>query len=276
MDILQQGHVYASGEKSDRDRDGPGTEAQSSHQPQKTPPQLPYSSVGISLRSGRHRVKEDSRANYSDVVEVDHEAQVMVIGDVSKYFDRVRKNVNKAFMRQVLREALEPYCQRKKSESAAAGVRGWGNSTAALTKVTDEDRDRDHEQHGQPETGCDSRQPDCLSPGGAANLEKDAEDFFSDTTREEEEEEWEGSQQSPLCSPRIHEERRAFKTTSRARAKPETPTAVRPGMDKAGLSSLRSLRSGLPGGDDHDDARSLRSLAMVGRSDSFESRKSRK
>lgn len=60
VDTLQQGYVYASGEK-DRDRDGAGID---SYQ-QKNQPQLPYSSVGISLRSSRHRVKDDSRANYA-------------------------------------------------------------------------------------------------------------------------------------------------------------------------------------------------------------------
>lgn len=318
VDTLQQGHVYASGEK-DRDREGDSRDSRDraesgSFQGQPTAhknlPQLPYSSVGINLRSGRHRVKDDSRANYADVVEVDHEAQVMVVGDVAKYFDRVRKNVNKAFMRQVLREALGPYCERKKSESAAAGVRGWGNSTASLTKVTDaaDVEDRAAEQHdgqdaeeGVAETDRRQRQrqqkqqqqpePEVLEDHHQAaahlphqphhhhhhnHLEKDGEDFFSDTTRDEED--WDGSQQSPMQSPQPSDDRRAMRSAFRARAHADqaVTTAVKPGMDKAGLSSLRSLRQGLPGGDDHDDTRSLRSLAMVGRSDSYESRRSRR
>lgn len=271
---MQQGYVYASGEK-DRDRDGtgPGPELQASHQPPKTLPQLPYSSVGISMRSGRHRVKDDSRANYADIVEVDHEAQVMVVGDVARYFDRVRKNVNKAFMRQMLREALGPYCQRKKSESAAAGVRGWGNSTATLTKVSNEDQSHEQADQGAESHEKQAEDAQVVDTGVEICLEKDVEDFFSDTTRDEED--WE-SQQSPVCSPRLPDERRATRAASRARAPPEPVTAVRPGMDKAGLSSLRSLRQGLPTSDEHDDTQSLRSLAMVGRSDSFSSRRSRR
>lgn len=272
VDALQQGHVYASGER-DRDRDG-GAGAEAPQPPHhKSLPQLPYSSVGINLRSGRHRVKDDSRANYADVVEVDHEAQVMVIGDVAKYFDRVRKNVNKAFMRQVLREALGPYCQRKKSESAAAGVRGWGNSTASLTKVADDDLA--HQKTGQEEAAAEAggKQGEYLEENRAAALEKDVDDFLSDTTRDEED--WDGSQQSPFQSPQPSDDRRAMRSAFRAKAQTET-TAVKAGMDKAGLSSLRSLRQGLPGTDDHDDTRSLRSLAMVGRSDSYESRRSRR
>lgn len=307
VDALQQGHVYASGEK-DRDRDNESRDSRdnrdraetgSSHGGQSAPhkglPQLPYSSVGINLRSGRHRVKDDSRANYADVVEVDHEAQVMVVGDVAKYFDRVRKNVNKAFMRQVLREALGPYCQRKKSESAAAGVRGWGNSTASLTKVAaaadvedraaEEQRSREDADEGPTETRGKQRhqrpEPEVLEDHHHAahhhhHLEKDGEDFLSDTTRDDED--WDGSQQSPMQSPQPSDDRRAMRSAFRARAQAEQAitTAVKPGMDKAGLSSLRSLRQGLPGSDDHDDTRSLRSLAMVGRSDSYESRRSRR
>ncbi|KAI8626150.1 hypothetical protein F5Y19DRAFT_228359 [Xylariaceae sp. FL1651] len=97
IDSFQQGYVFANGDPS------PGYE-----QP-KGGPKLQYSPVGIELRPGKLRVKEDSRANYADIVEVDHDAQVMVVGDVVKYFDRVRRNVNKAFMRQILRTALEKY-----------------------------------------------------------------------------------------------------------------------------------------------------------------------
>lgn len=259
--------MYASGER-DRDRDG-----ESSQPSHKGLPQLPYSSVGVNLRSGRHRVKEDSRANYADVVEVDHEAQVMVVGDVAKYFDRVRKNVNKAFMRQVLREALGPYCERKKSESAAAGVRGWGNSTASLTKVSNNDVDQEHLQGDQDEGGESAKPSGASGEIRVGSLEKEVDDYLSDTTRDEDD--WDGSQQSPFASPQPSDDRRAMRSAFRARTQGET-TGVKPGMDKAGLSSLRSLRQGLPGNDDHDDTRSLRSLAMVGRSDSYESRKSRR
>lgn len=277
VDTLQQGYVYASGDK-ERDRDGTGAE---SHHQSKNLPQLPYSSVGISLKSGRHRVKEDSRANYADIVEVDHEAQVMVIGDAARYFDRVRKNVNKAFMRQVLREALGPYCQRKKSESAAAGVQGWGNSAASLTKVNNgEDKAQARVEGGEEGSEPKEKHPEhvqsehVLIPESPAAAEKDLEDFFSDTTRDEED--WDGSPRSPAYFPPPSNERRVKRTASRARPPPETTTAVRPGMDKAGLSSLRTLRQGLPGGEEHDDTQSLRSLAMVGRSDSYTSTRSRR
>lgn len=281
IDTLQQGYVYASGER-DRERDG--SEAQTPNPQHKSLPQLPYSSVGINLRSGRHRVKDDSRANYADIVEVDHEAQVMIIGDVAKYFDRVRKNVNKAFMRQVLREALGPYCQRKKSESAAAGVKGWGNSAVTLVKVT-QDEDPVHKgiaPEGTIETNA--RQTEDPQVDGSAHLGRDGgESIMSDVTKDDEED-WEGSQQQP-ASPVYtstaaghseRDERRAKRAVSRARY-PEHGggTPVRAGMDRAGLSSLRSLRQSLPGGgDDYDDTRSLRSLAMVGRSHSDMPRRS--
>ncbi|KAK1997382.1 hypothetical protein LX36DRAFT_73241 [Colletotrichum falcatum] len=95
IDSSQQGYVF---DENDR-----------------TPPfdRLPFSPVGMQLRPGKFRVKENSRANYADVLEIDHDAQVMVIGDVTRYFDRVRRNVNKAVMRNVLRKALEEYRQGK-------------------------------------------------------------------------------------------------------------------------------------------------------------------
>lgn len=393
VDALQQGFIYTSGSSSsgDKDRDHQNsTESSSQRQSSsssKTLPELAYSSVGISLKSGRHRFKEDSRANYADVVEVDHEAQVMVIGDAARYFDRIRKNVNKAYMRQVLREALGPYCQRKKSESAAAGVKGWGNSAVSLTRVSGEDDQRhaevdggggDEEQrepqeqqsehgqadseHGQADSELgappeharpelvrsesapaerarpeqvrsehirsdlvrpeslrsehvlpqrvrpeherpdhhrrsdhgrpEHRRPKLMRreysdvPESPAATERDLEDFFSDTTRDEED--CEGSPRSPAYftqpsppQPSSSDERRARRAASRARGSPVMPssehtTGGRPGMDKAGLSSLRTLRQGLAGGgEEHDDTQSLRSLAMVGRSDSYTSSRSR-
>lgn len=270
IDTLQQGYVYASGER-DRERDGP--DAQTPNQQQKNLPQLPYSSVGINLRSGRHRVKDDSRANYADIIEIDHEAQVMVIGDVAKYFDRVRKNVNKAFMRQVLREALGPYCERKKSESAAAGVKGWGNSAVTLTKMT-QNEDTAPEEIAPEDSEADGKQAEDLQADGGAHLGREGGESVGDGARENEED-WEGSQQtSPMytAGPSSNE-RRAKRAASRARY-PEQGMPVRAGMDRAGLNSLRSLRQSLPGGDDYDDTRSLRSLAMVGRSNSNVSRRS--
>lgn len=106
IDHFQQGFVFANGDPTPSN----STEGASGAR-------LPYSSVGIELRPGKLRVKEDSRANYADIVEVDHDAQVMVVGDVVRYFDRVRRNVNKAFMRQILRRALEEY----KASRRAAG-----------------------------------------------------------------------------------------------------------------------------------------------------------
>ncbi|KAI3325419.1 hypothetical protein HD806DRAFT_490274 [Xylariaceae sp. AK1471] len=109
IDSFQQGYVFANGDPS------PGYE-----QP-KGGPKLQYSPVGIELRPGRLRVKEDSRANYADIVQVDHDSQVMVVGDVVKYFDRVRRNVNKAFMRQILRTALEKYQAEKATTTQRPG-----------------------------------------------------------------------------------------------------------------------------------------------------------
>ncbi|KAI1822554.1 hypothetical protein F4861DRAFT_540832 [Xylaria intraflava] len=98
IDSFQQGFIFANGEPN------PGYE-----QP-RGGPKLQYSPVGVELRSpGRLRVREDSRANYADIIQVDRDAQVLVVGDVVKYFDRVRRNVNKAYMRQIIRMALEKY-----------------------------------------------------------------------------------------------------------------------------------------------------------------------
>ncbi|KAI1438082.1 hypothetical protein GGR50DRAFT_685513 [Xylaria sp. CBS 124048] len=105
IDSFQQGFVFANGDPN------PGYE-----QP-RGGPKLQYSAVGVELRPGRHRIKEDSRANYADIIQVDHDAQVLVVGDVVKYFDRVRRNVNKAYMRQILRMALEKYHADKVANS---------------------------------------------------------------------------------------------------------------------------------------------------------------
>ncbi|RYO95852.1 hypothetical protein DL763_003486 [Monosporascus cannonballus] len=109
IDSFQQGFVFANGDRN------PGCEQPGGG------PKLPYSPVGIELRPGRLRVKEDSRANYADIVEVDHDAQVMVIGDVSMYFDRVRRNVNRAYMRQILKRALEEYRRNGKVDADGPG-----------------------------------------------------------------------------------------------------------------------------------------------------------
>ncbi|KAK7967922.1 uncharacterized protein PG986_002199 [Apiospora aurea] len=103
IDSHQQGYVYAEGElpnEGDRHR-------------------LPYSPISIELKPGKLRVKEDSRANYADILEIDHDSQVMVVGDVARYFDRVRRNVNKATMRKVLVKALEAYRSKKNGETEA-------------------------------------------------------------------------------------------------------------------------------------------------------------
>lgn len=67
-------------------------------------------------------MKEDSRANYADIIQVEHDAHVLVVGDVVKYFDRVRRNVNKAFMRQILRTALEKYQAEKAATDRPASI----------------------------------------------------------------------------------------------------------------------------------------------------------
>ncbi|KAI1339713.1 hypothetical protein F5Y15DRAFT_67383 [Xylariaceae sp. FL0016] len=113
IDSFQQGYVFANGDPN------PGYEQSNGGH------RLPYSPVGIELKPGKLRVKEDSRANYADIVDIDHDAQVMVVGDVVKYFDRVRRNVNKAFMRQILRKALEKY-QADKAEKAEKAEKEGG------------------------------------------------------------------------------------------------------------------------------------------------------
>ncbi|KAI2605975.1 uncharacterized protein GGS25DRAFT_523645 [Hypoxylon fragiforme] len=113
IDHFQQGFIFANGDPNPGNDNG----------------RLPYSPVGIELRPGKLRVKEDSRANYADIVEVDHDAQVMVVGDVVRYFDRVRRNVNKAFMRQILRRALEEYKAIKAGERAESNQNNNGSSS---------------------------------------------------------------------------------------------------------------------------------------------------
>ncbi|ROV90153.1 hypothetical protein VSDG_08791 [Cytospora chrysosperma] len=284
IDSLQQGYVYASGER-ERDRDG--SDSQVPYGQQKGLPQLPYSSVGIHLHSGRHRVKDDSRANYADVVEVDHEAQVMVVGDVARYFDRVRKNVNKAFMRQILRDALGDYCQRKKIESEAANVRGWGNSTVSLVKSSADDAERDDAVQGT-EMDVDETQTEDMHihahGDGEAHLdEKYTEGSLSDETKDEDEDEWWDRQSTYTVNHAQSAERRASRAAQRAKAPSrssspgqEAEVAWRAGMDRAGLRSLRNLRRGAPSTDDYDDTLSLRSLAMAGRTPSILSRRSRR
>lgn len=305
IDSLQQGHVYASG---DRDRDRDSAEPQTPSQHDKAHSQLPYSSVGINLHSGRHKVKEDSRANYADVVEVDHEAQVMVVGDVVKYFDRVRKNVNKAFMRQILRDALGDYCERKRSESEAAGTRGWGNSTASLVK-TAQSHPEAEETAPDEAVAVNGKQPEDaqpeptqpehvkhenlhherVQPEAVANpAEGEAEESSSEGAKEDDEESEQPS--SSAAHPPRTAESRAARTASRARTHSSTRSrnhsragspvreaqvGLKPGMDRAGLQSLRNLRRGAAS-EEHDDTMSLRSLAMVGRTDSGSSRRSRR
>lgn len=294
IDSLQQGHVYASG---DRDRDRDSADPQTPSQHDKGHSQLPYSSVGINLHSGRHKVKEDSRANYADVVEVDHEAQVMVVGDVVKYFDRVRKNVNKAFMRQILRDALGDYCERKRSESEAAGTRGWGNSTASLIK-TAQSHPEDDEHATEEVTAVDDRQPEDtppaqaqpeeLQPEAVCPVDREFEESASDGVKDNGED-W-GKPSTSTAHPPRTAEHRAARTESRARTHSRTRSrnhsragspareaqvGLKPGMDRAGLQSLRNLRRGAAS-EDQDDTLSLRSLAMVGRTDSGSSRRSRR
>jgi hypothetical protein len=118
IDSFQQGFIFANGETNpgcDQPRGGP---------------KLQYSPVGVEMRPGKLRMKEDSRANYADIIQIEHKAHVLVVGDVVRYFDRVRRNVNKAFMRQILRTALEKYQAEK-----AAGA----NRPASISESIDED-----------------------------------------------------------------------------------------------------------------------------------------
>ncbi|KAK7954304.1 hypothetical protein PG988_014998 [Apiospora saccharicola] len=114
IDNHQQGYVYAEGEvpnEGDRHR-------------------LPYSPISIELKPGKLRVKEDSRANYADILEIDHDSQVMVVGDVARYFDRVRRNVNKATMRKTLIKALEAYRAKKNGDEAAVAAMSGDDTDA--------------------------------------------------------------------------------------------------------------------------------------------------
>lgn len=116
IDSSQQGWVYADDNipsESDRHR-------------------LPFSPIAIELRPGKLRVKEDSRANYADILEVDHDAQVMVVGDVARYFDRVRRNTNKASMRRQLVKALTEY----RAKRDAGLLPGQNHAAEASTDET--------------------------------------------------------------------------------------------------------------------------------------------
>ncbi|KAI1849089.1 hypothetical protein JX265_013104 [Neoarthrinium moseri] len=78
---------------------------------------LHFPPVGVELKPGKFRVKEDSRANYADIIEIDHDAQVIVVGTVVRYFDRLRRSVNKAVMRNILKKALSEYRAKRDKEN---------------------------------------------------------------------------------------------------------------------------------------------------------------
>lgn len=101
IDHHQQGFIFAEGDRNPGVRQPGGGSA------------LPYSPIGVELKPGKLRINHNSRANYADIVEVDHDAEIMVVGSVNRYFDRLRRNVNRAVMRQILRRSLEEYCERK-------------------------------------------------------------------------------------------------------------------------------------------------------------------
>ncbi|TQN66240.1 hypothetical protein CSHISOI_09199 [Colletotrichum shisoi] len=149
IDSSQQGYVF---DENDR-----------------TPPfdRLPFSPVGMQLRPGKFHIKENSRANYADVLEIDHDAQVMVVGDVTRYFDRVRRNVNKAVMRNVLKKALEQYRQgklvgKKGAKLEASEVNGGGGGSGGGQDDDDDD---------EPEGESDPDHPDVfLMPDETASV----------------------------------------------------------------------------------------------------------
>lgn len=122
--------------------DGERTSA-SEHSSSEGVPRLPYSAIGIELRSGKFRVKDDSRANYADIIEVDHDAQVMVVGSVARYFDRVRRNVNKAYMRHILKRALQKYRDEKGKGSQSTTSLQASTSASGSTGADDDAGSRD-------------------------------------------------------------------------------------------------------------------------------------
>jgi hypothetical protein len=81
---------------------------------------LHFPPIGVDLKSGKFRIKENSRANYADIIEIDHESQVIVVGSVVRYFDRLRRSVNKAVMRDTLKKALAKY-REKRDQAKASG-----------------------------------------------------------------------------------------------------------------------------------------------------------
>ncbi|KAI0158523.1 hypothetical protein BJ166DRAFT_592761 [Pestalotiopsis sp. NC0098] len=106
---------------------------------------LYYPPVGIELARGKFRVKEDSRANYADIIEVDHDAQVIVVGTVARYFDRLRRSVNKAVMRNILKRALTEY-KAKRDRKNATPPKIEPSVVGAGAPLEDDDQEEDQEE----------------------------------------------------------------------------------------------------------------------------------
>ncbi|KAF3026763.1 hypothetical protein G7054_g11568 [Neopestalotiopsis clavispora] len=110
---------------------------------------LYYPPVGIELARGKFRVKEDSRANYADIIEIDHDAQVMVIGTVARYFDRLRRSVNKAVMRNILKRALTEY-KTKRDKQNASPPKIEPSVVGAGAPLEDDDQEDEEEEEVDP------------------------------------------------------------------------------------------------------------------------------
>ncbi|KAH6660421.1 hypothetical protein BKA67DRAFT_653600 [Truncatella angustata] len=114
---------------------------------------LHFPPVGIELNKGKFRVKDDSRANYADIIEVDHDSQVIVVGTVVRYFDRLRRSVNKAVMRNILKKALSDYRSKRDSEKAP-------KIEPSVVGEPDEDEAEEPDNqytHERPESRAESR-----------------------------------------------------------------------------------------------------------------------
>ncbi|KAI6089912.1 hypothetical protein F4821DRAFT_256480 [Hypoxylon rubiginosum] len=220
IDHFQQGFVFANGEPTPvNEQPGGGS-------------RLPYSPVGIELRPGKLRVKEDSRANYADIVDIDHDAQVMVVGDVVRYFDRVRRNVNKAFMRQILRRALEEY---KAGRAYTSGNRPEDSDISKMPQSATEEGD-----DAQLSATESMQQVETASVLGEKRYDKEEK------------------------RPRRHSGSSARSTRSR-KHRTESQASARPSREDPRQALRENPREAVRENRDHDfDLRSMHNVAMAG------------
>uniref|UniRef100_L2FTU3 DUF6590 domain-containing protein n=1 Tax=Colletotrichum fructicola (strain Nara gc5) TaxID=1213859 RepID=L2FTU3_COLFN len=112
--------------------------------PISTPTKNDFQKPGIDSSQQGYVFEENDRTPPFDKLPF---SPVMGVGDVTRYFDRVRRNVNKAVMRNVLKRALEQYRQgklvSKKGAKLEASVINGGPD--------DDDDEPDYDLEGESE-----------------------------------------------------------------------------------------------------------------------------